>query len=42
MRVSEGTFGQRALFAVLVLVYLLGFCVDVGDKAQRVGAPDVG
>ncbi len=42
MRFREGGTWQRTLFVLLVAVYLLGAGINVWDKFQRVGAPDVG
>jgi len=42
MRFSEGTLRQKALFALLLGMYLVGLCIWVDDKLSRVGQPDVG
>ena len=42
MRFRDGTFRQKALFAALVGVYLLGLLLAFTDRTQRVGKPDVG
>src|SRR5215470_12738965 len=42
MRFRDGTAGQKALFAALVGVYVLGLLVALQDKLERVGQPDIG
>jgi class 3 adenylate cyclase len=42
MQLRDGTFGQRALFAALVLVALIGVTLSLADKVQRLGTPNVG
>jgi len=42
MRFRDGDTGQRLLFALLVAVYALGVGINVADKLDRVGRPDVG
>jgi class 3 adenylate cyclase len=42
MPVGDGRVGNRALLALLVLLYLVGVWITLYDKWQRVGQPDVG
>ena len=42
MHFRNGTVRQKALFATLVGVYVLGLCIAFADKVARVGQPDVG
>lgn len=42
MRFRDGDTWQRGLFVLLVAVYFLGVGINVFDKFQRVGRPDVG
>lgn len=42
MRFRDGDTWQRALFVLLVAVYFLGVGINVWDKLERVGRPDVG
>jgi class 3 adenylate cyclase len=42
MRFRDGTVRQKALFATLVGVYVLGLAMAFADKVQRVGQPDIG
>ncbi|MEO8605306.1 MAG: adenylate/guanylate cyclase domain-containing protein [bacterium] len=42
MHVRDGTLGQQALFAALVLLSLFGLGLAVADKFERVGTPNVG
>ena len=42
MHFRNGTVRQKALFATLVGVYVLGLCIAFADKVERVGQPDVG
>lgn len=42
MRFRDGTNGQKALFALLVLIYTFAVGLSIGDKLERVGKPDVG
>lgn len=41
-RFAAGTPWQKALFFALVATFLVGLGLDVADKIQRVGRPDVG
>ncbi|MDG2308618.1 MAG: adenylate/guanylate cyclase domain-containing protein [Candidatus Binatia bacterium] len=42
MQLRDGTFGQKALFALLVGIYAVGVALAVADKFERVGAPTPG
>ena len=42
MHFRDGTVRQKALFATLVGVYVLGLGIAFTDKLQRIGQPDVG
>jgi len=42
MRFRDGTIRQKALFATLAGVYLIGLVLTFADKVQRVGEPDIG
>jgi class 3 adenylate cyclase len=42
MHFQDGTVRQKALFAALVGVYVLGLGIAFTDKVQRVGEPDIG
>ncbi len=42
MQFRDGTVREKALFAVLVGVYILGLIIALQDKVERVGQPDVG
>ena len=42
MRFRDGTLPQKALFLFLLLVFLWGVGLNVVDKVERIGAPDVG
>src|SRR5215470_12027207 len=42
MTLQDGTARQRALFALLVAVPLLGLCLAIGDRLERIGQPNVG
>jgi class 3 adenylate cyclase len=42
MHLRDGTLRQRALFALLVGVYVVGLALAFQDKLERVGRPDVG
>ena len=42
MRFRDGDTGQRLLFALLIATYFLGLGVNLWDKLDRVGKPDVG
>jgi len=42
MRFRDGDTRQRAMFVLLVAVYLLGVGINLADKFERVGRPDVG
>src|SRR5690606_20032558 len=42
MRFRDGDTRQRTMFVLLVAVYLLGVAINVWDKFERVGEPDVG
>ncbi len=42
MTLRDGTLGQRALFAALVAIPLLGLGLAVADKLERIGQPNVG
>ena len=42
MRFRDGDTRQRAMFVLLVAVYLFGVAINVWDKFERVGQPDVG
>ncbi|HEY8516052.1 MAG TPA: adenylate/guanylate cyclase domain-containing protein [Candidatus Binatia bacterium] len=41
-RLAAGTLGQKALFVLLLAVFLFGLWITVADKLRRVGEPDVG
>lgn len=41
-RFEAGTAGQKALFIVLVLLFVFGLVLTIADKLERVGEPDVG
>lgn len=42
MKFRDGTSGQKALFALLVLIYTFAVGLSINDKIERVGTPDVG
>ena len=42
MHFRDGTVRQKALFATLVGVYIVGLGIAFTDKVERVGKPDVG
>jgi len=42
MRLRDGTVRQKALFATLVGVYVLGLAIALADIVGRIGEPDVG
>jgi len=42
MRFRDGDTRQRSIFVLLVGIYLIGVCINVADKFERVGSPDVG
>src|SRR5215831_13321716 len=42
MRWREGTGRQKAIYALLVSLYVIGLLLACADKLQRVGRPDVG
>lgn len=42
MHFRDGTAGQKALFAFLVGLYVFGVGLNVGDKLERVGQPNLG
>jgi class 3 adenylate cyclase len=41
-RFDAGTTGQKALFVVMVALFVIGLILTVADKLDRVGEPDVG
>src|SRR5438105_3160725 len=42
MRFRDGTRTQKALFALLVGVYVVAFGIAFEDTIERVGQPDIG
>jgi class 3 adenylate cyclase len=42
MAFRDGTVRQKALFGVLVGLYVFGLLLSLGDKMQRVGSPNIG
>lgn len=41
-RFREGSIGQRALFALVLIVYFAGLGLSIDDKSRHLGEPDVG